>query len=138
MLQIKEKTESSFYTKNISHKSHVSNYIFSLKWRTPRVSHLPPIDSNESLMVRTANSFFQNMVGGSNFYFNRPRVVRKIENQKKNNSLACLQVEEIWHKHSLPHFRDLKRIFTLVHKTSQQGKKLIFRRDGVCLTCSFL
>lgn len=62
------------------HKIHVSNYIFFLKWRTPRVSHIPPINSNESLMARTANNFFQNMVGGSNFYFNRPVVAKR---QKK-------------------------------------------------------
>lgn len=68
------------HQKYFPHNSHVSNYIFFLKWHTPRFSHIPPIDSNESLMARTANSFFQNMVGGSNFYFNRPRVVRKTEN----------------------------------------------------------
>lgn len=31
-------------------------------------------------MARTANNFFQNMVGGSNFYFNRPVVAKR---QKK-------------------------------------------------------
>lgn len=73
--------------KYFPHKSHVHNYIYSLKWCTPRVSHTPPIDSNESLMARTANSFFQNTVGGSNFYFNSPRVVRKTEKQKKKKIL---------------------------------------------------
>lgn len=69
------------------------------------------------------------MVGGSNFYFNRPRVARKTENQKKNFPHACLEGEEIWHMCSLPHFRDLKYIFKLVPETLQQGNKVIFRRD---------
>lgn len=63
-------------------ENHVSNYIFFRKWRTARVSHIPPINSNESLMARAANSFFQNMVGGSNFYFNRPEVAKRQKNGK--------------------------------------------------------
>lgn len=124
------------HQKYFPHKSHVHNYIYSLKWRTPRVSHTPPIDSNESLMARTANSFFQNIVGGSNFYFNRPSSEKDRKAEKKNPP-ACLEVEEIQHMCSLPHLTDLKRIFRLFLKTLQQDKKLIFKRQVVCLTCSF-
>lgn len=50
---------SPFLTpKNVFHtKAMLLITIFFLKWPTRRVSHVPPIDSNESLMVRTATAF---------------------------------------------------------------------------------
>lgn len=50
---------SPFLTpKNVFHtKAMLLITIFFLKWPTRRVSHAPPIDSNESLMVRTATAF---------------------------------------------------------------------------------